>query len=243
MQRAACARPMHIPQMATYKEMALDYLRQVVEATGDSASKLASRVGVSSTTFTRPLNDPEHKYAIKFTALRTLAEVTGIPMPAELSEARTTAAASATEVDLPIRFEVAASGFLARDELPQQPYGYRRVPSIAPYPEAEQWLERVVNDSMNRLLPPGSLIHVVSAIHINYLPQHDDIVVVERLRYGGALVERTVKQVALTPQGPELWPRSHNPQWSRPIQLIPDETSDYEVRIDAKVLRSYQFFD
>lgn len=154
-------------------------------------------------------------------------------------------ATSATEIRLPIRYEVAASGFLERDELPQRPYGFHTVPSVAPYSGAPQWLERVVSDSMDLLLPVGSLVHVVDTIALEYEPRHGDVVIVERSRAQGALVERTIKQVALTPTGPELWPRSHNPRHQQAIALHDgdDRSDDVTVQIVGKVIRSYMFFE
>lgn len=149
------------------------------------------------------------------------------------------------EITLPIRYEVAASGFLERDELPQRPYGFHTVPSVAPYAGTPQWLERVISDSMDLLLPVGSLVHVVDAITLEYEPRHGDIVIVERSRAQGALVERTIKQVVLTPAGPELWPRSHNARHQSAISLHDGDGSsdDLTVQIVGKVIRSYMFFE
>lgn len=232
------------PRMA-YKEEALAYLRDVISQTGQTATALAKLAGVNQTTFTRPLNNAEHKYAIKFQALQALSERTGIALPAALMAARDAAKAPVpAEVRLPIRYEVAASGFLPREELRQVPYGFRTVPSIAPFADCEQWLERVISDSMDRILPVGSEIHVVNAIQLRYRPQHDDIVVVERTSKDGGFVERTVKQVTLTPEGARLWPRSHNARWQEPIALTKGGKDDegMTVQIVGLVVRSYQFF-
>lgn len=234
--------------MADYKTEALAYLRQVIAQTGKSATELARVAGVNQTTFTRPLNNAEHKYAVKFQALQDLANQTGVPLPQSLAVARSKAGAPVLK-QLAVRFEVGAGGFLERDELPQEPYGAHTVVSVAPYADAEQWLERVVSDSMDRVIPIGSLIHVVNAIGINYRPRHGDIVVVERTRSQGALVERTVKRLHLTHDGLELWPESHNPRWSGPV-VIGDGRGEQEgiegveasATIVALVLRSYQFF-
>lgn len=43
-------------RMADYKDEALAYLRKVIDETGRTATELARLVGVSPTTFTRPLN-------------------------------------------------------------------------------------------------------------------------------------------------------------------------------------------
>lgn len=94
---------------------------------------------------------------------------------------------------------------------------------------------------MDRMLPHGALIHVVDAIAMGYAPTHDDLVVVVRRRAQGAFVERSVKQVALTPDGVELWPRSHNPRWSTPLTMRDgmNDHEDAEVEIAGKVVQAY----
>lgn len=230
--------------MTDYKAESLAFLRHLIAATEKTPTELARLAGVNQTTLTRPLNNAEHKYAVKFQTLQDLSEKTGIPLPASLVVARGGNKKDApADLRLPIRYEVAAGGFLKRDELPQRPYGYRTVPSVPPYEHSTQWLERVVSDSMNRLIPETATIHVVDAIEIAYRPRHDDIVVVERSYGQGSFVERTVKQVALTPAGPEFWPRSHNPRWDRPISLVEGgESDDVTVSVCGLVLRSYMFY-
>lgn len=239
------ARLPHKPHMPGYKEEAVAYLKAVIAQTEKTATELARLIDVNQTTLTRPLNNADHKYAIKFQTLQALAAKTEIPLPESLLKARVAGMPPAPkELRLAIRYEVAASGFEARDDLPQQPYGYRTVPSIPPYEHNSQWLERVISDSMDREIPVGSLIQVVDAIEIRLKPQHDQIVVVERTRADGALIERTVKQVALTPDGPEFWPRSHNPRWNKPISMVEgaEAEEDVSVQIVGLVLRAYQFF-
>jgi AcrR family transcriptional regulator len=235
----------NVPTMGDYKEQALAYLRTVIELTGQTATALARRAGVNQTTFTRPLNSKEHKYAIKFQALKDLSAATGIPLPPELVAAREAGRPPVpAEVVLDIRYEVAATGFLPRADLHQEPIGRRKVPSVAPFADYPQWLERVVNDSMNMLIPPGSEVHVVDAIAMNYAPRHGDIVIVERTAAQGALVERTVKQIEMGPDGPELWPRSYNPRHQAPVHLSAgaEHHDDLSVQIVGLVVRSYQFF-
>ncbi len=228
--------------MNDFKAEGLAYLRLVIERTGKTATELARLVPVNPTTFTRPLSDPKHKSAIKFQTWATLSAKTGVPLPQSLVAADRAARPAPTELRLPIRHEVAASGFVARDDLPQTPFGFRRLAPIPPYEFEEQWLERVISDSMDRLIPVDAEIHVVSAEGLRYAPRHNDIVVVERTRGQGALVERTVKQIAITPDGKiELWPRSHNPRWSAPIQITkPDDDPEHvTVQIVGLVLRAY----
>lgn len=223
-------------------EQIRSWLLQTMETKGWSARHWANAADVTPSTVQRALKE-DYKFVTSSRTLAKLAKAAGVPPP-DLSGTRGLGGGTAGEVRLPIRYEVAASGFLPRDELPQRPCGYRRVQAIRPFQDFTQWLERVVNESMNRIIPPGSLVHVVDAIEIGYAPNHDDVVVVERVRGNGWLVERTVKQVAMTSEGVELWPRSHNPRYQSPISLVggaePEE--DVQVHIVGLVIRAYMNF-
>lgn len=231
----------------SYNEEAIQYLRHVIDVTGKTASALAKLVGKSPTTFTRPLaQQDDWKFGIRFSTLQELSEKTGVPLPSSLVEADVPApSAAASEIKLPIKYEVAASGFVPRDELAQEPLGFRTVPSIPGYERHPQWLERVISDSMDRMLPVGCLIHVVDAKSLRYRARHGDIVVVERERLDGSLVERTVKQIAIEGDVVELWPRSHNPRWQRAVEMRDgtSEDEDFSVTIVGRVLQSYMFFE
>lgn len=57
-----------------------DYVRHVMEVTGLSATALAKKAGMPSTTLTRPLNDPEHKFALSSSTIQKIATATGITL-------------------------------------------------------------------------------------------------------------------------------------------------------------------
>lgn len=57
-----------------------DYVRHVMEVTGLSATALAKKAGMPSTTLTRPLNDPEHKFALSNSTIQKIATATGITL-------------------------------------------------------------------------------------------------------------------------------------------------------------------
>lgn len=149
------------------------------------------------------------------------------------------------EILLPVRFEVAAGAWREHED-----YDTASEPEtlpatlIEPFEQFPQWLERVNGDSMDRLIPAGSLVHVVDAIALHYVPADGDIVVVERTRAQGALIERSLKQLAVPKRGPlELWPRSHNARWDKPLVLSGDEPDDDTVvQIVGLVIRAYMHF-
>jgi transcriptional regulator with XRE-family HTH domain len=229
--------------MDDYKGRALAYLREVVAVTGKSASELADLIGVAPSTFTRPLNSATFKYAPKYQNLAAVAEKTGIALPAELLQARPLPAIPQTQT-LPIRYKVAAGAWEAVDEMRDEPLGFDEAHKIDAYADVPQWLERVVGDSYNLKIPDGYLVHVVDAIEIQYRPRHGDTVVVLRSRAQGSFLERSLKEVVITPFGVELWPRSHNPIHDQPLKYRPgtDEADDVVVQIVGLVVRSYQSF-
>ncbi len=145
------------------------------------------------------------------------------------------------EVMLPIRANVGAGPWLAVEEISDEPIGWAPAHVIPEYAAWPQWLERVQGDSYNRFIPNSALVHVVDTQAMGYEARHDDVVVVVRSRAQGAFIERTLKQVALTPQGIELWPRSYNEKWSAPLKLTEDLRADEDasVQIVGKVLRAY----
>ncbi|WP_170116509.1 S24 family peptidase [Devosia submarina] len=62
------------------------YVRHVMEAKNLSATALAKLAGMPSTTLTRPLNDPEHKFALSSTTIEKIAAATGISLASFLSK-------------------------------------------------------------------------------------------------------------------------------------------------------------
>lgn len=146
---------------------------------------------------------------------------------------------------LELRGRVQAGAWLMLDEAAQdaaRPLPITRDPR---FPHAEQWLSQVDGDSMNRLnILSGDVVHVVDAIGAGYFARTDDIVEVERSRFGGSEREVTLKQVEVTERGVLLWPRSTNPRWQNPLDLRDgaelDET--VEVRIRGLVLTATRRF-
>jgi hypothetical protein len=148
-------------------------------------------------------------------------------------------------VFLPVRYRVQAGTWYENDGYAQtfvQEHSYPVMPDprFADWP---QWLEEVHGDSANLRVPDGYLAHVVDAVEMGYAVKDGDWVVVERRRAGGALRERTIKQVAVKNGAIELWPRSTNPKWSDPLTILPDRhDEDVEVEIVGLVIGAYAAF-
>lgn len=63
----------------------------------------------------------------------------------------------------------------------------------------------------------------------------NDLVIVERSRFNGQMIERTAKRIRQTISGFELWPESTEPNHQEPIK-INGATDGEEIRIVGKVL-------
>lgn len=239
--------------MATTNDAIRAWMREVLDkCTRDgrplTARKWALDAGLNAATVQRALRD-DYSFTPSTRTLHALASVVDIPLPAmtasgagqALAEVRW---ANAPTIELSVRHRVSAGTWSEVDDQAQVEMRRLNVQRVPPYEQATQWLELVVGDSYNRLVPEGSYVHVVDAVEINYTPRTGDTVVLARRRAQGALEERSLKQVELTAAGPLLWPRSFNPRWSQPIDLTEGvrEGEDVEVQIVGLVVRSYQLF-
>lgn len=138
---------------------------------------------------------------------------------------------------LPIRFKVGAGLWHEIDEASQDSYSWEAISPRPDIPLTDQWIEQVVGDSFDMRYPEGTLLHVRAAWAFDPLKLHGRRVIVQRTRDGGALVERTVKEVVITAKdGIELWPRSFNPKWSKPIRFKKGLREDDTVEIVGLVL-------
>lgn len=223
----------------TAEETIRAWLRDTLAASGMSASEWAQKAGISRATIYRALN-PDIRLTMSLRSLVQLAEAAGVEPPGVPP-----GNLAPRIVQLPIVHLVAAGAWRVTEEW-DEPIGYAPVEYIEHYAGFKQWCEQVVGDSYNRLIPDGSIVHVVDAVELGYAPRHGDTVIAVRSRMQGALNERSLKQVEIDNKGNvQLWPRSYNPMWFEPISLTdgtrPDD--EVEVYIAAKVLRSYQRFD
>jgi hypothetical protein len=139
-------------------------------------------------------------------------------------------------VRLPIRFRVAAGNWMEVDDVVDMPFGFQDALPLRGVPISDQWFEEVVGDSFNMRWPEGTLLHVRAAWAIDPYKMHGRRVIVQRKRAQGALIERTVKEIVVTTGGKiELWPRSYNPKWSKPLQFRDGLKDGDEVEIAGLV--------
>lgn len=220
-------------------------LRELVSEVGPSARALSLAAGLGSTAIKDILSGKSRD-----PGAATLAQIAGAlgVDPSQLMEndqgspVLTTSNVKLALRHLPVRYKVQAGHWIAldADEPPEQvQLAVLPDPRFARFP---QWLEKVVGDSVDQRIKAGQYAHVVDAAEMGYAPKTGDWVVVERRRDDGAIRERTIKQVALGPDGQvKLWPRSNNPKWQVPVDLRCGARSgeSVEVAIVGYVIGAY----
>lgn len=112
---------------------------------------------------------------------------------------------------------------------------YEQVPA-APDEQAEwQFAYKVEGTSLNKRAQPGDHLICLDIVKARYDVKENDLVIVQRSRFGGQMIERTAKRVRKTITGYELWPESTDPLYQEPIRLDSVDDGD-EYSIIGKVL-------
>lgn len=225
----------------------VDRINERLAATKQTARGASLRAGLGPDAIRNILNGRSE--SPKMSTIRALAQSLATTIPyltsADATQPKTSDLMPQEMITLPVAHTVAAGPWHAVDDYVDEEPVMMTVQSVPGYESFPQWLERVNGDSFNKLIGPGSFVHVVDAIATGYEPRDEDVVVVVRTRAQGALTERTLKQVEVTRDGVQLWPRSHNAKWSKPLIItdgLEDHEDDVEVRIAGRVLRSYMDF-
>lgn len=251
--RGDCSSLMQLDQasyVSAIMDTVADRIKNRLKDLNLSARKAAIRAGLPQARVRDILNGKSlHPRSDTISALAPILEVTASwlasgsssvethslredPLPFKLEVPRS--------VTLPIRYRVEAGAWYEIDDA-HEPYGHRDVPASPRFSSFTQWLEEVSGDSLDLLIRPGSLVHVIDAIDMGYVAADGDVVVVERRR--GGTRERTLKQVEVTGRKTLLWPRSSNPRWSEPLDLSSGLTaseSDVEVEIVGLVIADFR---
>lgn len=150
-------------------------------------------------------------------------------------------------VQLPVRGETAAGKWLEFDDLDTE--RYPPILAIAGrYPVEEQFVYRVSGPSMDKArIFDGDFVICVPYWHVRTSPTPGDLVVVERRR--GPVFERTLKELQMSGDTFELWPRSTDPRFQQPIRvpknhdLLEEDGTTIEIVglvIATYVARTYQ---
>lgn len=116
---------------------------------------------------------------------------------------------------------------------------------VNPYPFSRLGVERYAlileGNSMDKIIPPGSVLDCLRPDYDRVTPTAGDLVIVERRRHD--LVEMTCKRLARVGDDWELRPESNDPKFQDPIRikdLRRDASDDEEVRVIGIVLEARQ---
>lgn len=224
--------------MDKYRAAVVAYLRRVKDESGKSLNEIAQRVGVSHTTLTRPLNNPDYKYVPKFATLQKIANETQIPLPVELTDAAIASPTTAALKLLSVRGVVAAGMWQSREVTQDVPLGEVPMVEDGRYAGLPQWAELVRGPSMNRTYLDGDYLHVIDVPSLGYTPQVGEDVIVERRTAQDGTIERTCKRVAVVNGARALVGDSTVDHWNEPLPLDNGEAS--YVQIVGLVVGSYR---
>lgn len=205
-----------------------DWLQVELDKRGHGAKgQLASYLGLRPDGITRMLNDEPGKESreIKANELVRMGEFFGAPPPVIADNFRTSPPAGMVKVI----GKVAANSWIDVDDMD---FGFENeepIPASAKWPAEFQYGLVVEGNCLNRIAPNGSRLEVLDIKKAMIEPSPGDLVIVERRRFGGQMIERTAKRLRLTTSGYELWPESTDPAHQEPINL---GTSELGVEVE-----------
>lgn len=128
---------------------------------------------------------------------------------------------------IPVRGKVAASAWMDVEEMDFGWDDMEPVPTISGYPKELQFALMVDGNCLNKKADHGDVLICLDIIGANEGYKEGDLVIVERKKYDGQMVQRTAKRVRKTAKGYELWPESNDPAHQDPInisEMTPGET-------------------
>lgn len=142
-------------------------------------------------------------------------------------------------IELPCRFKVGAGTWEELHDLNggySEPFfGYAPITPDSNYPISEQWVEIVVGDSVNKIFPDGSKVHVREFYSKYEGWPIGKLVIVAHYKNG--LMKRTIKRLILQNGKPTLIGESTIDFWNTPI-VFNEPTEEGEIaKIEGIVLK------
>lgn len=221
--------------MDELREAAREFFRAGMKKTGWKPYRWAKEAGVSPTTITRPLNDPDWKPVPKLDTLAKLAAAAGMELPSILRQG-TVVDLTPVSREIPVVGDVRAGSW---ERIPDEPNIVEWLPMEVPdYAGADLFAVRVVGKSMDLLYSDGTYVVCAPAAQAGL--QEGDCVVVRR--WDGDRAETTLKQIERLADGSYiLQPRSTQAEFQEAIPIRQgDQLTQNGVEIVGVVLISYR---
>ncbi|AGF74116.1 putative prophage repressor [Bartonella australis AUST/NH1] len=136
---------------------------------------------------------------------------------------------------IPVIGRVAASAWMSVEDMDFGFDDIEYVPCTTEYPIHFQFALKVDGNCLNKIARNGDQLICLDVIKSGVNVEPNDLVIVERSRFNGQMVERTAKRIRQTTNGFELWPESTEPNHQEPIK-VNGVADGEEIRIIGKVL-------
>jgi SOS-response transcriptional repressor LexA len=230
-------------------------IRQMMHRAGLSMDELARSMGYArASSIQRYLTDGEYKKPFITVELARklegallgrgtppissaeIMQLTGVDWPTEAAPRQTGLIKDDTQLtSLRVLGKVAANTWL---DVTEMDFGYddeEEIPAFSGIPREWQYVLIVDGKCLNKVANHGDKLVCLDLIKSGASAKPGDLVIVERRRFDGQMVERTAKRLRQSARGLELWPESHEPEHQDPIVLY-EPNEDINMQIVAKVL-------
>jgi len=167
--------------------------------------------------------------------LAAALDTTPAYLQGEIDEPELTSRKPVSIRGIPYRGEVAAGIWIEVGEGVLEPDEWLPINPLPQFPEGSVYCLTVRGDSLDKIAGPGTTLVCVDLNESGIGFRDGDLVIVERSKAQGGLLEMTAKRVRAVRGGFELYPESTNPKW-QPVTFPSRSDTDGEtVRVIARV--------
>lgn len=208
-----------------------DRLAELVRRQGLSKAELHRRSGVSYDNINKYLRGEVENP--RGDALDRLARAVGTTV-VYLRDGLTDRKPLSTDA-VPYRGVVAAGIWIEASEGLVDPEEWLPYNPAPQYPAGAVYCLTVQGDSLDKIAPPGATLVCVDFTETGMTFADGDLVIVERTKDQGGLIEMTAKRVRAVAGGHELYPESSNPRWQPYFIPADHSATDAAIRVIARV--------
>lgn len=180
----------------------------------------------------------KRKREVSAKELFDISQITGYPLPDKQGVVLPSGSLEPIkkQIDMiQVRGKVAANTWMDVEAMDFTYEDIEEVPSLSGYPPAWQFGLKVDGNCLNKVANNGDILVCLDTIASGEDIKENDLVIVERRKYDGQMVQRTAKRVRRTAKGFELWPESTDPSHQDPILLYDMEAAS-SAQVIGKVL-------